>query len=328
MHRTNHEGSTLTLRTPQRTGKLQKSMNTKKSLTEQTNEVLKSRMSVAKKREALIKLGVTPYEAMVLARTLIPATATRSAQAFTFTFGVEIECVGCRYIEFFDAARRNGLEVMTQVYYNHNDIPQYKLTTDSSISGSNPAECVTPALNGNDDGFESLKNCCKSLREIGATANSSCGLHVHIGAASLTDREYCNVFVNYMRLETAIESFLAPSRRGLYAHWCNSLRNHESSVLCATTREQMRRALGSRYHRVNAEAYNAHKTIEFRQHQGTTNFTKIIHWVKFLGKLVEYSKSNRLTENIDRIEDIPFLGEAEKNYFCCRRADFEARSAR
>ena len=316
-----------TLRTPQRTGKLHKSMNTKKSLTEQTNEVLKSRMSVAKKREALIKLGVTPYEAMVLARTSIPATATRTAQAFTFTFGVEIECVGCRYIEFFDAARRNGLEVMTQVYYNHRDIPQYKLTTDSSISGRNPAECVTPALNSNDAGFESLKNCCKSLREIGATANSSCGLHVHIGAASLTDQEYCNVFVNYMRLETAIESFLAQSRRGENARWCKSLRNHESSVLRATTKEQMRSALGSRYHRVNAEAYSAHQTIEFRQHQGTTNYTKISHWVKFLGKLVEYSKTHRLNANIDRIEDIPFLSEAEKNFFIERRAEFERRYA-
>ena len=331
MHRTNHESSTRTLRTAAdgiETGR--KSMITKKSLTEQTNEVLKSRMSAKKKAQALVKLGVTPYEAMVLAQSSIPAPTPRAARrTFTYTFGVEIECVGCRYTDFFDAARRNGLEVMTQVYYNHRDIPQYKLTTDSSINGSNPAECVTPALNSNDAGFESLKNCCKSLREIGATANSSCGLHVHIGAASLTDQEYCNVFVNYMRLETAIESFLAPSRRGGYAQWCASLRNHEDRVLNATTKDGMRTALhGDRYHRVNANAYAAHKTIEFRQHQGTTNFTKIEHWVKFLGKLVEYSKTNRLNANIDRIEDIPFLSETEKSYFCNRRADFEARSAR
>lgn len=304
-------------------------MNTKKSLTEQTNEILKSRMSANKKAEALVKLGVTPYEAMFLAKASIPATTPRTPRSvFTYTFGVEIECVGCRYTEFFAAARRNGLSVFDQVYYNHNDMPMYKLTTDSSISGSNPAECVTPALNSNDDGFESLKNCCKSLSEIGASANSSCGLHVHIGARNLTDQEYCNVFVNYMRLETAIESFLAPSRRGADARWCHSLRNHESSVLCASNREQMCRALGSRYHRVNAEAYAAHSTIEFRQHQGSTNYTKISHWVKFLGKLVEYSKTNRLTENIDRIEDIPFLTEAEKNYFCNRRAEFEARCRR
>ena len=308
-------------------------MNTNKSLTELTNEILTARMSANKKQAALVKLGVTPYEAMILARASMSLPTPRSTRTprpaiFTYTFGVEIECVGCRYTDFFDAALRNGLEVMTQVYYNHRDIPQYKLTTDSSVHGENPAECVTPALNST-DGFESLANCCKSLREIGATANSSCGLHVHIGAASLTDQEYCNVFVNYMRLETAIESFLAPSRRGRNAQWCASLRNYEDLVLRADTKEHMREALhNDRYHRVNANAYRAHQTIEFRQHQGTTNFTKISHWVKFLGKLVEYSKTNRLTENIDRIEDIPFLTQTEKNYFISRRGEFEGRRTR
>lgn len=305
-------------------------MDTTKSLTELTNEILTARMSANKKQEALIKLGVTPYEAMVLARATMPAPTPHSPRhaIFTYTFGVEIECVGCRYTEFFNAARRNGLSVYDQVYYNHRDIPQFKLTTDSSICGQNPAECVTPALNST-DGFESLKACCKSLAEVGATANRSCGLHVHIGAASLTDQEYCNVFVNYMRLETAIESFLAPSRRGLNAHWCRSLRNHEYAVLSATTKKDMRLALlNDRYHRVNANSYAAHGTIEFRQHQGSTNFTKISHWVKLLGKLVEFSKTNRLTANIDRIEDIPFLTQTEKNYFISRRSEFEGRSRR
>lgn len=302
-------------------------MNTTKTLTEQVNEILRSRMSINKKRDAIVKIGVTPYEANCLVRAWLP-TPKRQAR-FAFTFGVEIECVGCEFRAFRDTAERNGLGVFDQFFYNHRDMPVYKLTTDSSISGSYAAECVTPPLNGNASGFGSLKACCKTLKEIGAHANSSCGLHVHIGAAKLTDEEYCNVFVNYMRLETAIESFLAPSRRGANARWCASLRNNERAVLFASNRDEMRWALNSdRYHRVNPCAYAAHKTIEFRQHQGTTNYTKIEHWVKFLGKLVEYSRSNRLTANIDRIEDIPFLGDAEKSYFCNRRAEFEARSAR
>ena len=286
-------------------------------------------MSASKKREAIVKLGVTPYEANCIVRTWMPTSTPRTRRVeFTYTFGVEIECVGCGFNAFRNAATRNGLQVFDQFYYNHRDMPVYKLTTDSCISGSQAAECVTPALNSN-GGFESLKASCKSLREIGATANSSCGLHVHIGAADLTDQEYCNVFVNYMMLENAIESFLAPSRRGSSSRWCKSLRNHEFSVLSAHTKEGMKRALcADRYHRVNANAYTAHKTIEFRQHQGTTNYTKIEKWVRFLGKLVEYSKTNRLTFRIDRIEDIPFLTAAEKSYFCNRRAEFEARSAR
>lgn len=292
-------------------------MNTTKSLSEQVNEIMNSRSSRKVKAEALVKLGVTPYEAMVLAQQ---HSCIEPRRRFTYTFGVEIECIHCAYSEFAAAARNNGVELYDQFFYNHNDMQIYKLTTDSSIHGANAAECVTPALNGNDEGFASLRACCNALREVGATANSSCGLHVHIGAANLTDREYCNVFVNYMRLELAIESFLAPSRRGRYSRWCQSLRNHAAGVLSATTKAGMREALcDDRYHRVNANAYRAHKTIEFRQHQGTTNFAKIHAWVKFLGKLVEYSKTNRLEQDIDRIEDIPFLTEQEKRYFTGRR---------
>lgn len=300
-------------------------MNTTKSLTEQVNDILKSRMSANKKREAIVKLGVTPYEAQCIVRAWMPAPTPRSQRPeFTYTFGVEIECVGCEFSAFTSTATANGLQVFDQFFYNHRDMPVYKLTTDSSIRGSHPAECVTPPLYSI-NGFESLKACCKTLRQIGATANSSCGLHVHIGAANLTDQEYCNVFVNYMMMETAIESFLAPSRRGMNADWCASLHNHETAVLNATTKQGMREALrNNRYHRVNANAYASHTTIEFRQHQGTTNFTKISNWVKFLGKLVEFSKTNRLASRIDRIEDIPFLTESEKSYFIDRRAGFGA----
>lgn len=300
---------------------------TTKTLAQQTNEILTARMSANKKRDALVKLGVTPYEAMILARASMPAPTPRVPRTiFTYTFGVEIECIGCRFDEFMAAARRNGLSVYDQFYYNHTDMNMFKLTTDSSISGTNPAECVTPPLRSN-GGFESLKACCRSLSEIGARVNQSCGLHVHIGAADLTDSEYCNVFVNYMYLEKAIESFLAPSRRGRHSRWCKSLLLHRTALLEATTKGEVRYALDyDRYHRVNAESYLRHKTIEFRQHQGSANFTKIRHWVEFLGKLVEFSKTNRLESEINRIEDIPFLTQTEKNYFCARRAAFDGHS--
>lgn len=290
-------------------------------------------MSANKKAQALVQLGITPYEAMILARSSMPAPAPRTPRRikFTYTFGVEMETYNCNPVDFMMAARENGFEVIDHTArYNgcHTDIQQFKLVPDASLTGNNTAECVTPALNGNNNGFASLKACCKALARVGAKTNKSCGLHVHIGARSLSDSDYCNVFVNYMRLETAIESFLAPSRRGSNSRWCYSLRRHEQRVLFATTISEMRQALDyDRYHRVNAEAYDRHQTIEFRQHQGSTNFTKISHWVKFLAKLVEYSKTNRLAENIDRIEDIPFLTKAEKNYFINRRAEFERRNA-
>lgn len=77
---------------------------------------------------------------------------------------------------------------------------------------------------------------------------------------------------------------------------------------------------GSRYHKVNAEAYKVHKTIEFRQHQGTTDFEKISHWVRFCAKLVGWSKRFALDSTVASIDEIPFLTKTEKNWFKRRAA--------
>ena len=85
------------------------------------------------------------------------------------------------------------------------------------------------------------------------------------------------------------------------------------------TVENIQRALcNDRYHKVNAESYRRHKTIEFRQHAGTTNYEKIINWVSFCGKLVIWSKKNRLTAPVASIDDIPFLTAEEKSFFKAR----------
>jgi hypothetical protein len=72
---------------------------------------------------------------------------------------------------------------------------------------------------------------------------------------------------------------------------------------------------GNRYFKVNAVSYSRHKTIEFRQHQGSTDFAKISNWVRFCAKLVEFSKRNKLQAPIASINDIPFLTATEKRFF-------------
>ena len=288
-----------------------------KTLAQQVNEVLKSKMDKESKRLELIKLGITPYEAQCMATLVL----SEPSDKFTFTFGVEIECYNFTRPTLINMAAVNGLMVRSEGYNHTDNQHYYKIVSDGSLTGENSQEVVSPVLRS-EDGFDSLENLCQALTRVHAKVNRSCGLHVHIGARNLTDKEYCNVFVNYMMLEEAISSFLAPSRRDSNSRWCKSLRNHKGDIMVAATKYDMRTALGyDRYHRVNAEAYNRHNTIEFRQHQGTTDFTKISHWVTFLGKLVEYSKGNRLTKYIDRIEDIPFLSEDEKRYFMRRRTE-------
>lgn len=283
-----------------------------KTLNDEVNEIKAANTSKATKKTALAKLGITPYEIDLLLEGVECATRGR------FTFGVEIECFVNR------GAIRTAAERTSMAYeyegYNHRDGHDYfKFTTDGSVRGmADPIECVSPVLAGV-NGKNTLRNAVKTLNTAGANVNQTCGLHVHIGAAKLTARQYCNVFVNYAYLEAVIDTFMAPSRRADNAFYAQTLQDHLYRLEQAVTIENVQRALDScRYHKVNAESYRRHKTIEFRQHAGTVNYEKIINWVSFCGKLVIWSKKNRLTAPVASIDDIPFLTAEEKSFFKAR----------
>lgn len=197
-----------------------------KTLNEQVNEIKVANTSKASKKAALAKLGITPYEISIILADVEGAVTGR------FTFGVEMECfVNSGAIR--TAAERTGMAYEYEGY-NHRDGHSYfKFTTDSSVRGmDDPIECVSPVLTGN-DGKRMLKNACKTLNKADAKVNSTCGLHVHIGAAKLTDKQYCNVFVNYMYLEAVIDTFMAQSRRN--NEYANSIQDHKYAIERAVT---------------------------------------------------------------------------------------------
>ena len=70
----------------------------------------------------------------------------------------------------------------------------------------------------------------------------------------------------------------------------------------------------SRYHKVDLEAYSRHKTIEFRQHSGTTCFTKMRNWVLFLHKLVTFATRGQVPV-ATALQNIPFLDSEQKLYY-------------
>lgn len=285
----------------------------KKSLNEQVNDIVKGNGTRKSKVDALIKLGFMPNE-ISLILPVVPRVP--SMPRYTYTFGVEIETAGMNKNIFMASAQNSGLSVYDHLaHYSgcHEDIALFKLVPDSSIMGANAAECVTPALNGDSDGFAQLKACCEALNVSGATANRSCGLHVHIGASHLTGEQCVNVFKNYQKLENIIDSFMAFSRRSNNSRWAKSLRNFDYSC-CHSVCDVSYEMNDDRYYKVNPCSYIRHMTIEFRQHQGSTNFTKIKNWVNFCAKLVAYSMNN-VIESCNSIDEIPFLTAAEKKFF-------------
>lgn len=279
-----------------------------KTLQEEINEIKISRESKAAKRQKLAKLGLQNYEITLIMSEIAPAT---TRQRFNVTFGVEIEC-GVNMNILSNVARERNFNYQIEGYNHHDGHSYFKFVSDGSLSITDAIECVSPVLQGS-NGEATLRNACETLNRAGAQVNSTCGLHVHIGASKLTDYQYISVFVNYSFLEDVIDTFMANSRRdNVYAR---TLRHVYGLVHCRTKADVSHSMGCSRYYKVNAESYRRHKTIEFRQHQGTTNFEKILYWVKFCGKLVQWSRNNRLSNAISSIDEIPFLNEDEKRFF-------------
>lgn len=282
-----------------------------KTLNEEIQEIKNMKGSKAAKKEAFIKLGLRKYEIELLLSELPKPVR----EVHKFTFGVEIECLVAASL-MRESAMRNAMPFQYEGYNHVDNNHYYKFVSDSSIRGENPIECVSPVLTGR-EGMKSLENCCKALNEAGAQVNRSTGLHVHIGAQNLSDEAYVNVFKNYQKLERVIDTFMARSRRANNSQWCRTLQCKDFS--CCTTKSDIYDEMnGNRYFKVNACSYARHQTIEFRQHQGSTDFEKISNWVNFCAKLVAWSKKNVLSSEVASIDEIPFLTKKEKSFFKSR----------
>lgn len=282
-----------------------------KTLNEEIQEIKNMKGSKAAKKEAFIKLGLRKYDIEILLSELPKPIR----EVHKFTFGVEIECLVAANV-MRECATRNNMPFQYEGYNHIDNNHYYKFVSDSSIRGENPIECVSPVLSGK-NGMKSLEICCKALNEANAQVNISTGLHVHIGATKLSDIAYVNVFKNYQKLEKVIDTFMARSRRANNSQWCRTLQGI-SFDNCSVKLDVFEVMNGNRYFKVNACSYSRHKTIEFRQHQGSTDFEKISNWVNFCTKLVAWSKKNVLSSEVTSIDDIPFLTAKEKSFFKSR----------
>lgn len=290
--------------------------------------------------------GFTPTDAENTYRLIIavnprPAATRRQRReareaAFElihFTVGVELECVNVSRAAVRDACAARGIQTRDDFHnYNHNDSADtYKLMSDSSLRGGRrdryqPCEIVTPVLND----LSSLKTVCEVLREAGAKVNKSCGLHVHFGAANFTVEQWRRIVINYARIEDIIDSFMPESRRENNSQWCASVKSAARDLECRDidSFDIIRRQVGGRYHKVNLEAFDCHHTIEFRQHAGTIEFTKIENWVNFLAGLLTYSINNTDILTATSIDELPFLSDAQKRFFKARANEFARREGR
>jgi Putative amidoligase enzyme len=163
------------------------------------------------------------------------------------------------------------------------------------------------------------------LGENGVKINKSCGLHIHFDAQNMTANHLKNLVINYGNFESVIDSFLPESRRGNNNTYCKSVRSLEAQISSATTIRKMAEAIGSRYYKLNLQSYLRHQTIEFRQHSGTVEYTKISNWILFLHNLVEYSATKRISQTEGTMENLKKFNQPEViNYIITRQNQLAA----
>lgn len=207
------------------------------------------------------------------------------------SFGVEIEtAVRGNEVRIARALVAAGIEASAPGYTHNASRTTWKVVPD----GSTGSEVVSPILKGQ-DGLNQIKAVCEVLTAIGCRVDSSTGLHVHHDFTDGTAKQMKNVAYMAAKMQKLTNALL-PSR--VNSRWAKQLnitemdsiykrisnvRGFYNSDVAAVAGSLTH---GDRYYLLNTTAYNRHSTIEFRQHTGSLNATKIISWVVFTQNIV------------------------------------------
>ena len=244
-----------------------------------------------------------------------------------FTFGVEIECFNVNKEEVKRRLEEKEVQSIITGYNHYDQRSAYKLGDDGSINGIMECEVVSPVLKN----FNSLKEVCNVLKEHGAEVNKSCGLHVHFGIKNLSCHQVIKLLLDYNKIQKLVSSFMPMSRRN--GRYCQYLQDSEISRLKRLQdmdendldMNMVIDAVCDRYRTINIHAYCNHKTIEFRQHNGTTDYTKIRAWILFLLSFINLSLKGYNFDNMVNSENlndlpinktiVPYLKERQQKFF-------------
>lgn len=301
-------------------------------MNEQITAILSQATTKTRKIEQLLQLGLTRrqvadlvtngnygfvqnvYKKMLERAGQNIPTSTQLDYSFTRKFGIEIEAYNCTREKLASELRAAGIDVAVEGY-NHTTRNHWKLVTDASLTGNNTFELVSPVLEG-EAGLKELEKVCWVLEFCDVKVNDSCGLHIHMDAADFDLQTWKNLALSYKHLERIIDSFMPQSRRQNY--YCKGLSSISAvDIQAAQSINDLQAAFGNnRYRKVNLEAYARHRTVEFRQHSGTTNFTKMENWVRFLNGLITFAKAG--IAGTTSLDNIPFLDEKQKLFYKLR----------
>lgn len=230
-------------------------------------------------------------------------------------FGIEIEMTGitrskaASLMATFFGTERKYHEGGAYDTYIAEDVQgrKWKAMNDSSLypekkvggrtveaSTNYRTEVVSPILSYDD--IPSLQELIRTLRKAGAFANSSCGIHIHVGAERFTPKTLRNLVNIFYSKEDLIYRALHidPVREHRYCRKTNTkflkeLNNKRPATMAKfADLWYMEAPYGrsmhynsSRYHGLNLHATFTKGTVEFRLFNGTLHAGEIKAYIQF-----------------------------------------------
>lgn len=133
-----------------------------------------------------------------------------------------------------------------------------------------------------------MTRVARILRKVGAEVNSSCGLHVHI---DLRKRNVPIAIGNLLRAQKDMFKMVPINRRK--NQYCAASKLTPTQVKARYDKKKDVIVNAGERAAVNAQAYNEHRTVEVRLHEGTVNGKAIIDWCQYLLHLVDKKKPTK-----------------------------------
>jgi hypothetical protein len=266
------------------------------------------------------------------------------------TVGVELECDGLsrdNIASLMREANERGVDIRwddeSRCYMDSHITRDYwKVTDDGSINGGRPCEVVSPPLMPIDFVNE-LFILCELFEKYNFCVNRTMGFHVHHDgdgkiskARKLTPKRLKYLVNHFVKNESNFDALVSPSRRS--SQWARSNKDELKVLVKPSLRDgrdedgyynahginQQPNGYsigrdcrgGARYRKLNIHAFTAHGTIEFRQHQPTLNFTKIVMWTVLTQSIVgrSFQKVNEVENYDDNILNMLLAGKFADHY--------------
>lgn len=216
------------------------------------------------------------------------------------TIGIEIETVRETNSVVLNHLRNEITDIeFNDVGYTHRTTPFWKIVRDGSTHG---AELVSPILN-QENVFDQITRICQSLNRMQNTeVNKSCGLHIHLKWNGMTVDHIKRIVKRYYDYQNDIDLIMPISRRGNTNQYClqilpSDIRRIErhNGNLYQMSNLIKNGSYSTRYKKINLESLTKYGTVEFRQHSGTIDHTKILNWLSFLVGFVKNTIENQET---------------------------------